>query len=171
MPLTFNEAKALLDNISGCTFAAMDTVTKPILKGGKSNPMQGRIEKRATGHRIMLFSNKESNGYLNKVRRELEREGKNPDSFQLGPLPWGERVPNSPFIANKGKYYLQCIFLESGAVDYRLDGEPIAKEAIQGLNERSGAEHQGLESENEVIVRTFSLESIEALRAFNEELA
>lgn len=169
--MNFNECYELLSRIEGCTFAAMDTGTTPVLLGGKSNPMQGRIRKLALGHRVMLFSNKQSNGYLNKVRRELEREGKNPDSFKLSALPWGERVPDSPFIVHKGKHYLQCVFLASGSVHYLLDGFDIPKEAIQGLNERSGAEGQGLTAENEVIVRTFALESIISLRAFNKELA
>lgn len=171
MGITYNEAKKLLDSLKGVTFAAMDTVTVPTLKGGKGNPMQGKVEKRCKGHRVMLFSNAKSNGYLNKVRRELEREGKNPDSFQLGKLPWGQRIEDSPFIEHKGKYYLQCVFLESGAVEYQLDGQPIAKEQVQGLNERTGSEHQGLSDERQVIVRTFALDSIVALRAFHEELA
>lgn len=183
--MTIDELQALLSNLDGATFAALDTVTKPVLKGGKSNPMQGKIEKRCIGHRVMLFSNKKSSGYENKVRRHLEREGKNPDSFELGPLPWGERLPESPIIHNKGKFYLQVVFLASGSVEYRATqnivryspdfmveyeaGDIIPKDEIDGLNERSGSEHQGLD--NEVIVRTYSLDSIVKLRAFHEELA
>mgnify|MGYP000406757741 CR=1 FL=1 len=197
----YNEAKALLDKIHGATFAAMDTVTIPVLRGGKANPMQGKIAKHCNGHRVMLFTNKKSNAYLNKVVRHLQREQKVPATllnkpveemneqekkacFSLGPLPWGERVPDSPFIQCKGRYYLQCVFLECGSIEYRAaedisfhngdsfvhfrKGELMLKDDIQGLNERSGSEHQGLEKE--VIVRTYALDSIVSLRAFHEEL-
>lgn len=169
-PMTYDECANLLASIKGCTFAALDTVTTPILKGGKSNPMQGKVEKHCTGHRVLLFTNKNSSGYENKVRRHLEREGKNPDSFVMGGLPWGERIKDTPFIHNKGKHYLQCVFLASGEVTYRYkeSGETILKEEIIGLNERSGSEHQNLD--DQVIVRTYAIESIVALRAFHEEL-
>lgn len=185
--LSFNQAAALLSQIDGCTFAALDSLTVPVLKGGKKNPFQGKIEKAATGHRVMLFSNKQSNGYENKVRRMLASEGKNPSSFVLSPLPWGERIPESPFIHNNGKYYLQCVFLESGEIEYRATdtidlqtpdafqrfhaGTILAAETIQGLKEDDSYIHQGLEPEDAVIVRTYCLDNIVALRAFNEQLA
>lgn len=179
--MNYETAKTLLAQIAGCTFAGMDTETVPYLKGGKANPMQGKLIKRANSHRVILFSNANSNGYENKVKRHLEREGKNPESFKLGALPWGERIEGTPFIQNKGKVYLQCIFLESGKVEYvasdfidNLDGkwwnagEVVPAHLIEGLPETTGSEKQGLE--DEVIVRTFALDSIKALRAFNEQL-
>lgn len=180
--MQYKELAALLARIEGCTFAALDTVTKPALKGGKANPMQGKVAKHMTGARVMLFTNKNSNAYANKVKRHLEKEGKNPESFKLGKLPWGERVKDTPFIENKGEHYLQVIFLEAGTVTYRatsriLDGDGnllyytgqvIDRESVQGLSERTGSEHQGLE--NEVIVRTFKIDSIRSIRAFQEEL-
>jgi hypothetical protein len=45
----------------------------------------------------------------------------------------------------------------------------LQKDWINGLNERSGSEHQGLD--DQVIVRCYSLQSIMAIRAFKEELA
>lgn len=175
----------LLAKLAGCSFAALDTETIPVLKGGKSNPMQGKVLKRVTGSRIMLFTNTNSSGYENKVRRHLELEGKNPDSFKLGALPWGERVKDSPFITNRGEYYLQAVFLKPGQVDYLAItdmtfaenikgkwhyscGEYIDKANIPGLPDTTGSEHQGLE--NEVIVRAYKLDSIVAIRAFGEEL-
>lgn len=166
--MEYSKAQQLLAQIQGCTFAAMDTETVPVLKGGKKNPMQGKLVKRATGHRVMLFTNANSNAYENKVRRHLIKEGKNPDTFTLGALPWGQRIEGTPFIENKGKHYLQCVFIESGSIEYELEGQPIAAESIIGLREETGSEKQGLE--DSVIVRTFSLESIKALRAFSEEL-
>lgn len=182
--VTYTDASALLAKVQGCTFAALDTLTYPPLKGGKANPMQGKIAKHSIGHRVMLFTNKNSSGYENKVRRHLIAEGKNPDSFAMGALPWGKRIENTPFIENNGKYYLQTVFLKSGENKYRvtnsgpivlpdgkvfLAGSYIDKDDIIGLKETSGSEGQGLE--NEVIVRAFALESILAIRAMNNELA
>lgn len=184
--MQYQEVERLLSAIEGATFAGLDTSTVPVLKGGKANPMQGKIKKLCTGSRVMLFTNKQSNAYENKVRRHLEKEGKNPESFKLGALPWGERLPNSPIIHNKGKYYIQVIFLKAGAVEYRAtqeiifnefmgigcthysEGDFIPKANIPGLDDRSGSEHQGLE--DEVIVRAYALDSIIALRAFGDEL-
>jgi hypothetical protein len=136
----------------------------------------------------MLFTNQNSNGYLNKVRRHLEAEGKDPNSFQLSALPWGERIEGTPFIRHKDKHYLQVVFLESGSVHYvamepilysphrnSFDvpmkwqaNEEIPEHLIIGLPDRSGSEHQGLDKE--VIVRTFCLESIQGLRAMRYQL-
>lgn len=187
--MKLDELQQLLASFRGATFASLDTVTIPQLLGGKKNPFKGKVEKHCLGHRVMLFTNTNSNAYLNKVRRHLEREGKNPDSFELSPRRWGERLPNSPIVQHNGKHYLEVVFLESGDVEYRASetilysphvdsfdapmcwnaGEVIPKHCIQGLNERSGSEHQGLD--DKVIVRCFALDSIKAIRAFHEELA
>lgn len=169
--MQYTELKTLLDSIAGVSFAAMDTVTDVKLKGGKANPLQGKLEKHALGHRVMLCANKRSNAYENKVRRHLEAEGKNPESFVMGAPPWGERVPETPFYQHKGNYYLQVVFLESGEVQYRHKetGQIIAKEAIEGLPDKTGSEHQGLESQ--VIVRAYKVESIKAIRAMGESLS
>ena len=188
MGLSIQTASAILATVQGCTFAGLDTVTVPVLKGGKANPFQGKVAKVATGHKVLLFTNQNSNGYLNKVRRHLEAEGKDPDSFQLSSLPWGERIEGTPFIRHKEKHYLQCVFLDSGSIEYRAlepitytphsdsfdvpmkwdTNEEIPEHLIIGLPDRSGSEHQGLD--NEVIVRTFALESIEGLRAMKYRL-
>ena len=179
------QIEQLLERFQGVTFASLDTVTVPVLKGGKANPFQNRIEKRCNGLRVMLFTNTKSSGYENKVKRHLEQAGLDPDSFKSGPLPWGERVPNSPFITNGGKLYLQCVFLSQFKVEpeyYATDeinispicfwepGMRIEAKEINGLNERTGSEHQGLERSKQVIVRTYAIESIVALRAMGSEL-
>jgi hypothetical protein len=178
--------KQTLSQFQGATFASLDTVTVPVLLGGKQNPFQGKIEKQCKSHRVMLFTNKRTNAYDNMVRRHLEQAGLDPTSFKLGELPWGERVPNSPFIICKGKHYLQCVFLEAGNVEYRmretvclsetnmslcfLKDEMIQKEQIEGLSDKTGSEHQGLERSKQVIVRTYAVDSIVAIRCMGVEL-
>ena len=45
--------------------------------------------------------------YENSVNRALGREGK-PQTFKAKPRKWGVRIPNTPLVEHKGKYYLEC---------------------------------------------------------------
>ena len=164
--MKYKQLEDLLDQISGCTFAGMDTTTIPALKGGKKNLMQGRITKISKNHRVMLFTNKNMNAYNAMVRRRLIAENKNPDGFVLGPLKWGTRLPESPVIVHNDNHYLQCVFLHSGSVEYQLDGQHIDKDDIEGLIEAAPSEKQGLD--DEVIVRTFNLDNIDSIRLMGE---
>lgn len=147
------------DNINGMSPIGIDTVTTPKLRGGQRNLMQGRVRKHMTGANVMLFQNKNVNGYDAIVRRRLESEGKDPDGFVLSPRKWGTRLENTPFVEHNGQYYLECIFLHSGDVSYTLDGEAINVEDIEGLDlVRTPAEQGGLN--DKVVIRTFKVESI-----------
>lgn len=154
----------ILNQVNGTTFVSIDTLTKPTLKGGKSNPMQGRITKRMLGASVMVFQNKNSNGYENMVKRRLAAEGKDPETFTLGARAWGNRLENVPVVEHMGNYYLEVIFLKPGKVDYFLDGNPIASTEIQGLDlNKENADSQG-GLENKVVVRTFAFASLLELR-------
>lgn len=157
-----NHLAPLFESVNGASFISITTETKPTLAGGKKNEMQGRIIKRQVGSNVMVFSNKNSNGYDNMVRRRLEQEGKDPDSFVLGPRPWGTRIEGTPFIEHNGYYYLEVIFLKAGPVEYLLDGKPINQADIIGLKESGGSGDQG-GLDNKVFIRTFAIESIKAL--------
>lgn len=160
-------AQAAFDTLEGGTFVGMDTVTDVKLTGGKKNAQQGRVTKQMTGAQVMCFTNSKTNAYDAMVRRRLEAEGKDPDSFELGPRAWGERITGTPFVSHNGKHYLEVIFLKSGSVQYLLDGQPVDETAIEGLPDRKEGEQAGLE--NKVVLRTFSLDSIVALRAAGQE--
>jgi len=144
--------------VNGSTFIGIDTATIPILKGGQKNDMQGRVTKLSTGNNVMVFQNKNVNAYQKMVERRLLSEGKTP-IFELKPRKWGERIKGTPLIEHKGQFYLEVIFLKPGSVTYLLDGKPIRKELITGLdtNKKEG-EQAGLE--NKVIIRTFKMLSI-----------
>lgn len=148
----------LFSAVNGNTFVGIDTKTVPTLSGGKSNPMQGRVTKVMTGASVMVFQNKNSNGYENMVKRRLEKEGKNPESFSLGKRTWGTRVEGTPVVEHKGQEYLEVIFLKSGEVSYELDGKPVDKSAIVGLKEVEPSGQGGLD--NTVYIRTFAKDSI-----------
>lgn len=157
-----NVFKKLLDTVDGAAFAGIDTQTAVKLKGGKSNPQQGRVTKLHTGANVMLFTNKGGSSYAKMVERRLGNEGKDPASFELQPRKWGERIPNTPFIEHKGKHYIEVIFLRPGTSQYLLDGKPVDKSEIEGLPSPREAEQGGLD--NKVIIRSYSLDSIKAIR-------
>ena len=157
---------AAVANVSGASFVGMDTVTVPVLTGGKRNVMQGRVTKKMTGASVMCFQNKNVNGYAAMVARRLESEGKDAASFTLGERAWGTRIENMPIVehtkAGETKYYFEVIFLKPGAVSYFLDSNPIAKGDIIGLGDKVEGEQGGLD--NKVIIRSFSADSITQLR-------
>lgn len=148
----------LLDKIQGCTFATLDTITEP----------SNGITKMTQGERVILFTNKKSSGYDNMVRRRLEAAGKNPDNFVLGDLPWGTRLPNSPLIEHKGKYYLQCVRLADGQSKYFIGSREVRDPS--GLGLRSRGTNQGLPKADEVEVCCYRLDRIQRIALMGDEL-
>lgn len=160
----------IAQQVEGASFASIDTVTDVKLKGGQKNPMQGEIRKVTIGSNVMLFSNKKTSGYDSMVRRRLEQEGKDPNSFELGKRAWGVRREDVPLVDHNGEVYLEVIFLKSGEVHYERNGRPIDKSMIEGLpDDRSEAEQGGLSDSNKVIIRTLKLGSIKRL-AINKQV-
>jgi len=158
-------------SVNGTSFVGIDTETVVPLKGGKANPMKDRVTKRMTGAQVMVFQNKNINGYEAMVQRRLEAEGKNAGDFELSPRTWGERVPNMPIVTHVKdgvtKAYLEVIFLKSGSVEYFLDGNAIEKSEITGLESKEEGEQGNLT--NKVIIRTFSLDSVTKIRIDHTE--
>jgi hypothetical protein len=165
--MQLNTATQALNGLAGGTFVGLDTETVVKLKGGKKNAMQGRITKRMTGAQVMCFSNTNGSAYDAMVRRRLQQEGKDPASFELSPRAWGQRVPSTSFVEHNGQHYLEVIFLRAGKTEFFLDGVSIQRDAIEGLEEGSAGEQGGLE--NKVIIRTFALDNVTALRANGRE--
>jgi len=149
------------NNLSGASFISIDTCTPVTLSGGKKNPLQGRVTKVVTGSNVMVFQNKNQNGYDNMVKRRLHNEGKDPDSFVIGPRQWGVREEGSPFVTHKGKEYLEVIFLSSGTVQYYVDGV-VHNGPIQGLRTNPVEGHQG-GLNNKVIIRTYTVDHIQSI--------
>lgn len=163
--MKFATAHQVFGQLAGAMFVGMDTLTVVPLKGGKKNPMQGRVTKQVTGSHVQVFGNVKSNGYGNMVARRLVAEGKDPEEFVLSPLSWGERVPETCFIEHKGAFYVQVIFKKAGEVEYFLDNVHIDKVDIVGLNEVEPSEDSQGGLEDKVIVRSYKLESLVAVRA------
>ena len=151
--------------LEGATFVGMDTETPVKLKGGMKNPQQGRVVKVQRGAQVMSFSNTNGSAYAAMVRRRLAEEGKDPDSFELGPRAWGERIAGTPFVEHKGNHYLEVIFLSAGETEYRLDGVTVPESVIEGLPPKPESNGQG-GLDRKVVIRTFKLENITELRAY-----
>lgn len=153
---------AVFKRIKGCTFASLDTVTIPS-PGFRMVTM---------GTQVILFTNKTGgSGYERMVKRRLEAAGKDPLTFSVGDLPWGERVPNTPLIVHKQKLYLQTVLLRPGDSGFfvgnfkvdPLDYPFLKPDVYEGFS-------QGLPIDNRVRVRTFKLESIESIHILGETL-
>jgi hypothetical protein len=153
----------MTDKVNGASFIGLDTETAVKLTGGQKNPLQGRVSKITIGSNVMVFSNKHVNAYDNMVKRRLAAEGKDPESFQLSPRAWGQRETGTPFVNHNGNEYLEVIFLKAGDVHYRVDGILTPKDQIPGLPARSEEGEQG-GLQNKVIIRTYAVESIIAIR-------
>ncbi len=166
--MKISQLEAATVNVNGASFIGLDTLTEVTLRGGKKNPMQGRVTKRMIGASVMVFSNKKTNGYEAMIQRRLTAEGKDPMNFTVGPRTWGMRLPDMPIVHHNkdgvDKYYLEVIFLKPGTSEYLLDGNPIAAADIEGLPPVTAGEQGGLEDDNKVIIRTFAADSITELR-------
>ena len=152
-----------IESVNGASFLGLDTETAVTLPGGKKNPLQGRVTKRTLGSQVMCFQNKYVNGYASMVRRRLEQEGKDPDSFKLSERVWGTRLPELPLVEHKGALYLEVIFMHPGTVEYLLDGNPVDKKTLNLPEEKVNEKSQG-GLDNKVIIRTYAADSITALR-------
>ena len=156
-----SKLQTLLASVNGNSIISIDTVTTPVLAGGKKNPMQGQIRKVMIGGNVMVFTNKNSNGYENMVQRRLAQEGKDPSTFELGERQWGTRIAGTPFVEHNGAKYLEVIFLRPGKVHFEHGLRTIERDQIEGLKDAENGEQGGLD--NKVIIRTFKEDSIAAI--------
>lgn len=170
----FEKIKEQIEGVNGTTFAGLTTLTNVKLKGGKKNPMQGRVTKRTEKANVILFSNTKDNGYVSLIRKRMVSEGKDPDTFEPKARAWGKRVGSSPFIEHNGKNYLECFFISPGKTTYYLDGEEIDENDIEGLDKKPKETQAYKESqggiEDKVVIRTFSIDSIESINIRGKEI-
>jgi hypothetical protein len=112
----------ILDDLVGAKFVAIDTLTVVPLnktvggRGTAANPHYGRVLKRSEGCSVMVYTNTKSNAYENMVKRRLQKNGQDPEQFELSQRKWGKRVQDTCFIehTNKdgvSKRYLEVIFM------------------------------------------------------------
>lgn len=162
----------MLKGVNGASFISIDTCTIPTINktlGGRGasaipNPHYGHVQKVMKDVVVMVFQNKNTNGYEAMVERRLLAEGKDPASFSLGPRKWGTRLENLPVVEHNGEYYLEVIFLKPGVPQYFLDGHLIDPALIQGMRVAEKDETQQGGLENQVIIRSFKFDSITRIK-------
>lgn len=164
--MTYDEVTKMLEGKNGDIHFELDTVTSVKLTGGKKNSLQDRVTKRTVGAEAFVNIGGNGSTYEKLVRENLEKEGKDPSEFELKPRAWGKRIDGTPFVQHNDKYYIECYFLKSGETVYLVDGS-VTDEEIEGLPEKKVSENSQGGLEEKVIVRTFSLESIERLQVLD----
>jgi hypothetical protein len=161
--MDFADFQGLLEKIQGATFASLDAVTRP----------SSGLVKTTLSASILLFSGKtEESGYEGMVKRRLLTAGKDPDSFSVGDLPWGEHVPGTPLIMSQsGRLYLQTVLLRPGEVGWTYLGKAIRREDITWIpRDEDDGGNQWLDRDKRVHVRTYALDSITGIRLLGERL-
>lgn len=162
-------ARKLFENVRGTCFAGIDTeTTVPRLKRDEA-VQPGVITKVTTGSVVMVFAQEERTAYSAQVKRRMEKEGLDPDSWEGGPLSYGEWVDDTVFIKHTKKgdaeptYYLRVHFVRAGTNEYFLDGKPIAKADIV---DTSAPKKEGVQGgqEEKVVPRNYKLDSIKNIR-------
>ena len=109
-------------------------------------------------------------GTIDSFLERADHLAKAKELFTLSSRKWGTRIPNEPIIehtpagATEKKHYLEVIFMKSGKSEYFLDGQVIAKEDIEGLEEPKVNPNAQGGLVDQVIVRTYDVASIEKIR-------
>lgn len=161
---SINAAELFTHGIHGSAIMGLSTVTTPKLKGGMGNPLQGQVRE-VKSQRVMVFTNSEESGYENMVKRRMQEEGIDPESWNENEVRWGTRIPNSPLISHKDKFYVECIILEEEDVHYYHDNEELTPDQIPGLDPEKAAWQGGIQ--NKVKVRRYAIDSIKEIRFNN----
>lgn len=160
--IDINGLTNLLNGLNGETKAKITTVTVPGMRK-TGNPYTGAITKRTISQVLLNFD------YPKEVNRERAKEGKEFD-FEAKNRQWGAHLGNSPLITNNGQLYLNCRFKSVESSEFLNNDQPIDKAMIQEwLQEsKSSSSAQGLNPENEVIVRTYKLASLREIEVNGE---
>lgn len=171
--LTTRQLVDWLFEFRGAKPASVTTETQVEMRK-TGNPFAGRVTKICVAHVFVNFN------YANSVntqrRKEAEREGTEAEVFAPDERKWGTRIRRedqtlTPLVRHvkdgEERFYLECRFLKSEPrVVYRLDrisdiDKAEFEEFLPGRS--SGAEHQGLSQDNEVIMRDYNVGGITRL--------
>lgn len=167
------DKEVLLENLfdineDSTVFIDMSTPVK--LKGGKKNPLQGKVTKHTTNMEVKIPYHNASS-YVKTVRSRLVEEGKDVTAFELGKRAWGTRVDDTPIIKHNDAFYLEVFPVDHGSVYYMNDdtGELMNPDDIEGLETKAEPKEDsqgGLE--NKLIVRSINVENINYIRIEDE---
>lgn len=150
----------LVESIRGCTFATLDALTEP--KPG--------ILCRTTRQNVIIYRTSGASGWENRIKKLLSEAGLDPDTFKVGPLPWGTRMGNLPILTHNGKFYLQTIPLAEGKVEYYMMGTgQLVEPSAFGIRPNRG--YTGLPKDETVKMKTYNIENITKITLLGKTLA
>lgn len=94
-------------------------------------------------------------------RPPVGSDGK-PKEFIPEPRKWGQRVHGTPWVVHKDKDYLELMMLRSLSTSYYDETGDLDEATIRPFKpaKRSNAKHQGVTSENEVILRDYTWQNV-----------
>ena len=153
------QLQKILSNIGNCRFVSLVVETTPKLKAPKTNGLldsngNSRIVKRSK----VVVSTGDSLSYQSVVNRRLKVSEQ--PIVEVKPRQWGERVPNTPFVINSGKLYLETLINSVSSTQYFMDGKEVQKEDIKDwLGDKPNTDTYGL-NDNQPIWRDYALTSI-----------
>lgn len=159
-------AKQLFEGEIGAVIIALDSETKP--SPGFRKVVEDEV--------ALVFNDYGASGYEQLVRQQLATIGKNPDDFVCGDLPFGKRIDQSPFIEHKGKHYIQTVTIKEGRATTFVGMSPCEPTEfpdvfMRGHARRDASYRQGLPPAEAVLVRTYALENIKAIRLQHKKAA
>jgi hypothetical protein len=161
--VSLQDLRIMLSGIKGAKPATITAVTEVKMNKGRGenkNPYHGRVTKRQVSNVFINFS------YKNAVNKRLTKEGKEAD-FVPQERAWGVKVTDTPLVLHKEQYYLEAGFITKNTpnVEYLLDNEPTDKAVFENfMQAKSSSSRQGLSEDNEVVLRTFKLDTIESIK-------
>lgn len=124
-----------------------------------NNPYAGKVYKDSSVNGEIHWN------YSSSVNRQRIREDLVPD-FVAKPRKWGERLPNSPFVHYKGKFYIELKGERRLTEIYRniADDVEVSKEVLEPfLNEPyDPSGHQGVDKP--IHLRDYTLTNIREIR-------
>jgi hypothetical protein len=146
----------LLINYNGHSFVGLTTLTDARAK--KTNNPYGKILKKT-----ILLANIGFH-YKNSLNNQAKREEKEIE-FNIQPRRWGKRLPNTPLVEHKGKYYLEYKAENVTSVEYFTEnGEQIEKEKIEEFLPQKRHSSTQKELDKKIILRDVAIENILSLR-------
>lgn len=129
------------------------------------NPFIGKVKKVAHVNGVINWI------YANAVNRQREREEKTPDFVPLR-RSWGERLRGRPFVAHKGRLYLEVKVQKSVKHDYFIDGKLATEEQKAELKTFLTEKEEGTRQQLDrpVILRDYKLANIKQVSIDNQLL-
>ena len=138
----------------GAKIVTLYTKVSPKMKK-MGNPYLGLLKKSKING-VVNFN------YENSVNRQRVREESEAD-FKAEIRKWGTKIPGTCIVEHKGKYYLEVKVENVYDTQYVIGDKVVNKEEIKPfLYESTGNPRQELDKE--VILRDYSLDSIESIK-------